>query len=399
MPGMRDRTAHAWLRASGCCGALTLAAGCFSSSSSGSGPGASFDAGGDVGFTCGDGPCDASGLDATGATDASVDSATAEASLDAGVDGTGPTDAPALPFDAAACVDSGTGHCLLVLADNQGNAESTQIDSTSVYWVQEASGAVMKVPINGGTPQTLAVGGGGVNFIAIDGTSVYFTNETSGQIMKAPLDGDGGQTVTLTQAGTGATPAGVAVDGVAVYWANLNAGTIDTVPLGGGIATPLASGLTLPILVTLDAQNVYVTCGDGTIHAIPKTGGGGGAGSVIVSGQGENGISGLAIDATHVYWSSNATDGGIFQAPLSGGSPTQLVGGQNQAGSIAVDTTNVYWATSQNPGGIVAMAPLSGGGPVVTLATGQTAANGVVVNAADVFWSDFAFGKVLQVVK
>jgi hypothetical protein len=35
----------------------------------------------------------------------------------------------------------------------------------------------------------------------------------------------------------------------------------------------------------------------------------------------------------------------------------------------------------------------------VTLATGQTAANGVVVNAADVFWSDFAFGKVLQVVK
>jgi hypothetical protein len=59
----------------------------------------------------------------------------------------------------------------------------------------------------------------------------------------------------------------------------------------------------------------------------------------------------------------------------------------------------VYWATSQNPGGIVAMAPLSGGGPVVTLATGQTAANGVVVNAADVFWSDFAFGKVLQVVK
>ena len=44
MPGMRGPTARAWLLASGCCGALTLASGCFSSASSGSGPGASFDA-------------------------------------------------------------------------------------------------------------------------------------------------------------------------------------------------------------------------------------------------------------------------------------------------------------------------------------------------------------------
>jgi sugar lactone lactonase YvrE len=392
-----SRAVHLWLAASGCCGALALTAGCFSSSSSGAGPGVNFDSGsGDVGFGCSQGPCDASVMDATeDVVDAGVDSTASEASTDAGVDA---TDSAVLPFDASACVDSGTGFCMLVLANNQGNAASTQIDSANVYWVQEATGAVMKVPINGGTPQTIAVGGGGVSFITIDGASVYFANQYNGEVMKAPLDGDGGQTVTLSSVGTGASPAGVAVDAVNLYWTNLNGGTIDAVPIGGGSTTTLASGITFPLLLTLDSQNVYVTCGDGTILSIPKAGGDGGIGNVIVSGQGGDGISGIAVDSQHVYWSNNAVDGGIFMAPLGGGSPTQLVGSQNQAGSIAVDTANVYWVTSLNPGGIVAMAPLTGGTPV-TLATGQTQANGIVVNSTDVFWSDFAFGKVLQVVK
>ncbi len=395
---MKNRVVRVVLATSGCCGVLALAA-CFSSSSSGAVPGANFDAGnGDLGFTCTEGPCDASMMDASAneaAADAGVDSTAAEASSDGAGNA---TDSGALPFDASLCVDSGTGYCMLVLANSQGNAASTQIDPASVYWVQEASGAVMKVPINGGTPQTIAVGGGGVNYIAIDGTSVYFANQYNGQVMKAPLDGDGGQTVTLATVNSGAGAAGVAVDGVNLYWTNLNYGTVEAVPIGGGSATTLASGLTFPILITLDAQNVYVPCGDGTIHAIPKAGGDGGAGDIIVSGQGADSISGIAVDAQHVYWSNNAADGGIFEAPLGGGSPMQLVGSQSQAGALAVDSANVYWVTSQNPGGIVAMAPITGGA-AVTLATGQTQANGIVVNASDVFWADFAFGKVLQVVK
>ncbi len=392
------RSLQVLLATSGCGCAFALAA-CFSSSSSGAGPGASFDAGnGDLGFTCTEGPCDGSVMDATAseaAIDAGVDSTANEASSDAGGSA---TDSGGPPFDASLCLDSGTGYCMLVLASNQGNAASTQIDQTFVYWAQEANGAVMKVPINGGTPQTIAVGGGGVNYIAIDATSVYFANQYSGQVMKAPLDGDGGQTVTLATVNTAAGAAGVAVDAVNVYWTNLDYGTVEAVPIGGGSATTLASGLTFPILITLDAQNVYVPCGDGTIHAIPKAGGDGGVGSVIVSGQGTDGISGIAVDGQHVYWSTNAADGGIFEAPLGGGSPTQLVGSQNQAGSLAIDTSHVYWVTSQNPGGIVAMAPITGGA-TVTLATGQTQANGIVVNSTDVFWSDFAFGQVLQIVK
>jgi hypothetical protein len=236
---IRGRVVPIVLASAGCGGALCLAA-CFSSSSSGAGPGLDFDAGhGDVGFTCTEGACDSSVMDAS-----TPDTTATEAAVDTGVDGTtteassdsggGAPDAGTPPFDASACIDSGTGYCMLVLANNQGNAASTQVDPSNVYWVQEASGAVMKVPINGGTPQTIAIGGGGVSFIAIDGTSVYFANQYTGQLLKAPLDGDGGQTVTLATVNTGAGAAGVAVDAFNLYWTNLSYGTLEAVPIGGG---------------------------------------------------------------------------------------------------------------------------------------------------------------------
>src|SRR3984957_1777090 len=127
---MKNRAVRVVLATSGCCGALVLAA-CFSSSSSGAGPGANFDAAnGDLGFTCTEGPGDASVMDAPApateaAADAGVDSTAAEASSDAAGNA---TDSGALPFDASLCIDSGTGYCMLVLATSQGNAASTQID-------------------------------------------------------------------------------------------------------------------------------------------------------------------------------------------------------------------------------------------------------------------------------
>jgi uncharacterized repeat protein (TIGR03803 family) len=67
---------------------------------------------------------------------------------------------------------------------------------------------------------------------------------------------------------------------------------------------------------------------------------------------------GLAVDGTHVYWSTNqAGTGTINRVPLAGGTATTLVTGQNQAGGLAVTSTNVYWASESG----VMVAPLTGG--------------------------------------
>ncbi|MBI5533769.1 MAG: hypothetical protein HY898_13700 [Deltaproteobacteria bacterium] len=63
------------------------------------------------------------------------------------------------------------------------------MDADAVYWTNFGGNTVMKVPLSGGTPVTLAAGQPRPAGIAVDGNAVYWTNVASGTVMKVDRAG------------------------------------------------------------------------------------------------------------------------------------------------------------------------------------------------------------------
>jgi hypothetical protein len=87
------------------------------------------------------------------------------------------------------------------------------VDTTSVYWGNSVT-SVMKVPVDGGIPTTLASAQHDAWGITVNSASVYWTAGTT--VMKAPV---GGGSVTTLASGQ-SSAFGIAVDGTCVSWTN-----------------------------------------------------------------------------------------------------------------------------------------------------------------------------------
>ena len=140
----------------------------------------------------------------------------------------GPTVDAAPATDGGSTVDAAdcpTGSpCLVTLASGQNNAVALAVGPDAVYWVEwgddsgKADGAVMKVPLDGGTPIVLASDRPTPSSIAVDATSVYWTDQAAnyggkagGMVEKLPLAG--GTAVTLASGQQ--NPGSIAVYGTA----------------------------------------------------------------------------------------------------------------------------------------------------------------------------------------
>jgi hypothetical protein len=160
--------------------------------------------------------------------------------------------------------DADGGVSPTVLAQGRHSPTNIVIDGTSFYWTE--SGMVGKCPLarcpNGGTvPEVLSPTQGGIG-LSIDATNVYWTltGPTSGNIFECAIGGCGGMPVVLANVGGFNT----ATDGVNVYWNNAGNGTrglIERCGISGCPQMPLvlASGLNAPTGIAVDSSAVYWT--------------------------------------------------------------------------------------------------------------------------------------------
>jgi len=104
------------------------------------------------------------------------------------------------------------------------------------------------------------------NVTALTTDSAFVYARAGHTIVKAPLGG--GAPITLaTQQERGTS---IATDGVNVYWTNPEAGTVNAVSTYGGTIVTLVSGQSSPQNLAVDEDSVYLTAGDSVIKVTPK---------------------------------------------------------------------------------------------------------------------------------
>jgi hypothetical protein len=166
------------------------------------------------------------------------------------------------------------------LASNPG-AGSVAIDATNVYWADPRDGTISKEPIRGGTVTTLATGQADPIGISVDQTNVYWANDVfPGNVVSVPIAG-GSATVLATAPLARQSFGSTASDGTNVYFVSGGgaassgsttvSGSVQRVPVGGGAVTIVATGLSDPIRLKVDANNIYWTdLFAGTVNQLAK---------------------------------------------------------------------------------------------------------------------------------
>ncbi|HEY1690694.1 MAG TPA: hypothetical protein VGG39_00945 [Polyangiaceae bacterium] len=294
------------------------------------------------------------------------------------------------------------------LASLGSGVYTLQVDATAVYalLIAETAGAstqVMKIPLAGGTPVTLATDPEYSEALAVYGGTAYWVDTSGPPDDASTTDGlvmsvsTGGGTPAALARDQGA-PVTVAADATGVYWGDASqcpqvqaqppctaVGGIVTLPAGGSTPVVLATGQQAPEAIALDATNVYWGTSDGRVMSIPKSGG-----TATQLAYYEANIQYLVVAGSNVYWTTGTGD--VMQTPVAGGSTTAVVVGFEQITSIAADATNLYWAQYdeqdyQTPGSAsVQRMSLAGGAPT-TVWTGSDVPEALQVDATSVYFA------------
>jgi hypothetical protein len=292
-----------------------------------------------------------------------------------------------------------------------GTIKSIRADTTSAYWIDQASATLDSMPLGGGSVTTLASGLSAAVSLRVTASSVLYSDagpssgcclQTGmGSLKSVPL---GGGTVSTLIAGLDA-PAAFDVDVAHLVWAELS--RVGASPAAGGPATTLASGVANPLTrIAADQNNLYVLDGE-LVKVVPLAGGTVerlAAATAQIGNFGAADLNGdIVTDGTSVYWTAADGSGTSVQSvPVTGGAPVTLAVDAPPTSTpscysrISVDSQNVYWASSQSTSAVgcsVRAVPLGGG--AATTIVDYAYLRDFTVDGGNVYFSELG-GQTLQ---
>ncbi|MFZ5470355.1 MAG: hypothetical protein ACOZIN_13040 [Myxococcota bacterium] len=170
-----------------------------------------------------------------------------------------------------------------------------------------------------------------------------------------------------------------ALDGENVYWIHPENEVVMRAPLAGGAPTPIASGQENLSALALDDTHVY-WAGAEEIRRAPKAGG-----PVQVVASKLSIPSGLSVDAQAVYWYSPMS-GKLARAPKKGGAARPVLSENVTLHSFFLDDGFLYWSLGSEKKAVIRRQATSGGKPF-DVVTGQDVPAGLTADATHVYWT------------
>ena len=283
-----------------------------------------------------------------------------------------------------------------VLIQGQGgpNTDATAdiaVDDTYAYWVDTVPSlscsppctwVIQKVPLGGGTVETLATVDRLVVSLVVDADTIFW--EESSQEPLDPGCNCGSKIMAMPKAGG---PPVVLVDGT------LN-GTLPPVPPGSTPASWLPSG---GIAIT-DTDIIFAVVANSSyqMKSVPVSGGSINDFATVPSNAGfaRNSLLDISVSSVNAYWidTGNST---INSMSLQNGAITALVNGLDRPSGLAINASTAYWTESggyigcciQMGTGSIKQIPLSGGA-VTTVVGGLDLPNTLSLSATELAWSE-----------
>ena len=246
----------------------------------------------------------------------------------------------------AVTIDPGT-QTTLGYINNAATYGSTIDGAGNVYVTDQVDGQVVEIAA-GTQTQTIVVSQlSAPTSVALDGAGNLYVAESSGVVMIPNENGtlNPADMRMLQITGLGLAQ-GIAVDGSAnLYVADSANGSVIEIVAGGGTPTTIASGLTNPHAVALDASsNVYVAS-DNQVTEYPTAGG-----APIILGTGFRSPQGLAVDASGTVYVADTGNVQIVKVAPGGQSQSNLtVAGLTAPHGITLDASgSVYVSDGSN---------------------------------------------------
>jgi hypothetical protein len=218
----------------------------------------------------------------------------------------------------------------------------------NVYVVDHANNAVLKLAAGTFSQSTVVWGLSAPTGVALDGAGDLYIANGSSVVLVPNENGtlNAADQSTVNVSGLGSAR-GVAVDSSGDLYV-VDAANGDVLELSSvGVQTTIASGLTSPLAIAVDAAlNVYVATNN-AVTQYPQ-----GGGTAVPYGTGYNNPQGVAVDAAGAVYVADTGNNQIVRVSPGGGSQTALtVTGVSSPQGVSVDASDNLYVT--NPGTVI----------------------------------------------